>query len=884
MKKHLHLDVRGYAKFITLLLLVAASFLKPTQLFAQCGIATDHFSSGPYTPPSNGTVATLATAGSGTYVTFNITVGNIYSFYFNSATTGTGGNDWDMTLAHGSAIINYDDINTPIENDYFGGIACPTTTRPASAEWYATSGTPLEVSINSYNAGCKEYVAGQGSATLEYKECIPTGDPGLPSGNDWYVEAFATTALSIPNFNARYGYYTDATSNLNFSTLNYYNAAQTPSSASTWVSNHCTVPAENWCIRARRTNIPCGVYTFVVDYGDDSIGVYLNGNLIQASACCITSATTFGSTAGYAIQSSDIVEVRNTGVCGNNEAHVVITPVAYSALNGGTIGSNQTICNPGQPAALTNLTSPSGGVSSAYVGGGYTYDWFEEIGCNPPANDLNSNTLGYTFPGNISNSLCIGRTVTDACGNSMVSNTINITVNQPSSPAGGINATSTSVCNNGSTTTLSVQGGTLGTGARWIWYAGGCGSGTPIDSGATITVAPTTQTTYYVRAENPGPCSNPTSCVSITIGVNPIPAVTATPTAETICSGAGPSIALTSTVANTTYTWTVAEASGVTGGSNCTSGCGSNIGQILNNTNVNTATATYTVTGSANGCTSSNTATATITVEPLPAVVANPVVSSICSGSATNIGLSSPTNGTTFAWSVVEGTGISGASSASGNTIAQTLTNSSNNAAANATYTITGTANSCTASATATVTVNPIPTLTATPSVDVICSGSATDVALTSTANGTTYAWSVVEGTGITGGSAGSGTPISQTLSNSSNSTSATATYTVIGTTNNCTSSVTASITVNPTPSITATPAADTICSGSTPSIALTSSAGSTTYSWTVSQTAGISGGNSGSVLQLRKHFLTAATVLRVLQHIPLRVRQVTVRERLWLW
>ncbi|MFZ4582486.1 MAG: beta strand repeat-containing protein, partial [Paludibacter sp.] len=71
------------------------------------------------------------------------------------------------------------------------------------------------------------------------------------------------------------------------------------------------------------------------------------------------------------------------------------------------------------------------------------------------------------------------------------------------------------ICN-GSSSTLTLSGGSLGTAATWKWYSGSCG-GTLVGTGASISVSPTTTTTYYVRAE--GTC-NTTACVSFTVTVN----------------------------------------------------------------------------------------------------------------------------------------------------------------------------------------------------------------------------------------------------------------------------------------------------------------------------------------------------------------------------
>jgi hypothetical protein len=67
----------------------------------------------------------------------------------------------------------------------------------------------------------------------------------------------------------------------------------------------------------------------------------------------------------------------------------------------------------------------------------------------------------------------------------------------------------------GETTALNVNGGSLGMGAKWVWYTGGCGL-QKLGSGSTISVKPTQVTTYYVRAEGD---LNTTTCASQTVTV-----------------------------------------------------------------------------------------------------------------------------------------------------------------------------------------------------------------------------------------------------------------------------------------------------------------------------------------------------------------------------
>ena len=73
-------------------------------------------------------------------------------------------------------------------------------------------------------------------------------------------------------------------------------------------------------------------------------------------------------------------------------------------------------------------------------------------------------------------------------------------------------------------------------GANWYWYANGCAS-TFIGTGSSISVAPTSTTTYYVRAE--GGCST-TGCAGTTVTVNtPSVGGTVSPATQTICASEG---------------------------------------------------------------------------------------------------------------------------------------------------------------------------------------------------------------------------------------------------------------------------------------------------------------------------------------------------------
>jgi hypothetical protein len=100
------------------------------------------------------------------------------------------------------------------------------------------------------------------------------------------------------------------------------------------------------------------------------------------------------------------------------------------------------------------------------------------------------------------------------------------------------------------------------------------------------------------------------------------------------------------------------------------------------------------------------------------------------------------------------------------------------------------------------VTVNEMPVVTATPSSEAICSGSATSISLSSNLGNTTFTWTAALTSGTaTGFSDGTGPEISQTLTNTSG-VPATVTYTVTPTANSLSGNpVTVVVTVNPLPS-----------------------------------------------------------------------------------
>ncbi|MBK7093959.1 MAG: hypothetical protein IPH57_02390 [Saprospiraceae bacterium] len=287
-----------------------------------------------------------------------------------------------------------------------------------------------------------------------------------------------------------------------------------------------------------------------------------------------------------------------------------------------------------------------------------------------------------------------------------------ITVQSKSVAATGTSTTDADICN-GQSTSITVVGGSLGTGATWKWYEDVCGTGTSIGNTPTITVTPPNTTsatitkTYYVRAE--GIC-NTTACQPIEITIFPTPVVTA-PANAIYCVGATvPAKALTGTpILVITYD--------ISGGAEV--GLADATGQseipAFTATNATNAsiTRTITITPKANGCTG-NPVTFTITVTPDVTItqITNQIVCNGTSTTAVTVTSNVQTGEVVYNWTN-DNTGIGLAASGTG--IIQAF-NGVNATCGNIVATITvtpvfteGSSNCTEGTATFTITVRPTP-------------------------------------------------------------------------------------------------------------------------------------------------------------------------------
>jgi hypothetical protein len=224
----------------------------------------------------------------------------------------------------------------------------------------------------------------------------------------------------------------------------------------------------------------------------------------------------------------------NIGVKWNAEADYLIRVDAQNLAPDGTRTYNLTVTAPA--AGTNNLTFDAVHEADCWFGwnslncgpGNVTYTTgTQTIKANPTVNagtDFNfcnssalsgtssaGSTLQWTGPGTFAPSGTILNPSVSMPGTYILTATANgcsasdqIVVAVPNSTAPtSISGTGT-FCR-GNNVVLTASGGSLGTGASYQWYTGSCG-GTAAGTGNSITVSPTTTTTYYVRASAAGGC------------------------------------------------------------------------------------------------------------------------------------------------------------------------------------------------------------------------------------------------------------------------------------------------------------------------------------------------------------------------------------------
>ena len=250
-----------------------------------------------------------------------------------------------------------------------------------------------------------------------------------------------------------------------------------------------------------------------------------------------------------------ILATSPAGCSSSTTATIVVNPVPTVAAT----PASQILCS-GLTISQIDITNPNNVA-------GTSFSWTRDNTAN--LTGIPANGTGSTITGTLVNTTTSPQTttftITATAGSCLSSTSVTVIVN----PTPIVNdPADQTVCNGGNVNGITFTG--TATAYNWVndntsigLAASGTGniaSFTATNPGNTPVTATITVTPLY---SNGGlDCSGTPE--SFTITVNPIPVVTATPTSQTICSETATSIALTSNVSGSTFSWTVTQ-NGVTG-------------------------------------------------------------------------------------------------------------------------------------------------------------------------------------------------------------------------------------------------------------------------------------------------------------------------------
>src|SRR5574343_33869 len=480
-----------------------------------------------------------------------------------------------------------------------------------------------------------------------------------------------------------------------------------------------------------------------------------------------------------------------TGLTSTGLTTATITPTAagtpcytYTVVDnfGCTWTQNQCITvNANTPVnAGADVTICTGGSTTLTASGAATYTW-------SPATGLSA-TTGASVTATPAATTTYTVTGTSA-GGCITTDQVIVTVVPPPVTNAGADQT---VCAGGSAT-LTASGATT--------YTWSPATGLSATTGATVTATHAATTTYTVTGTT-GSC---TSTDQVIVTVNPVATATAN-VDQTVCGGGSITLAGSVGGSATTGTWSAP------------SGTFSNASSLTSTYTPTITSGTVTLTLTSNdpaGPCPAVTDIMVVTVNPVATANAN-VDQAVCAGGTVTLAGAVGGSATSGTWSAPSGT-FSNASS-----LTSTYTPTITSGTVTLTLTTNDPAGPCLAvTDQMIITVNPLPTVSAGPDVE-ICTGASTTLTETGAA---TYTWSPA--TGLSG---------TTTASVTANPT-ATTTYTVTGTSAaGCINTDQVVVTVNPLPTVNAG-ADQTICVGASVTLA---GSGAATYTWNNGVTNGV--------------------------------------------
>jgi gliding motility-associated-like protein len=544
----------------------------------------------------------------------------------------------------------------------------------------------------------------------------------------------------------------------------------------------------------------------------DGINLTDGGPVTGSQISTLTINPIFASDAG----SYDVVisGVCNPPVTSSPAILVINTPPAVT-----TPPANQAVCDGGTATFTVTAT-----------GAGLTYQWRKD-GVNLSNGGNISGALTASLTINPAGSADAGNydvIITGTCSPAATSAVATLTIE--TAPAIVTQPADLTVCE-GSPAVFSVTAS--GAGLMYQWRRNGVnlsnGGSVSGATTSTLTINPASASdaaTYDVIVT--GNCVPAVTSSGATLIIDQLPAITSSPAAVTQCEGTSATFTVTATGTAPSYQWrrngvNLSNGGAISGATTAT--------LTINPIAVaNAGNYDVVVTGAcAPGATSS---VAVLTVNTSPAITAQPMNDSKCTGGTASFSVTATGAGLTYQWRR-NGVNLSDGGNVSGSATATlTITGVSATDAAAYDVVISGTCAPPVTSNTATLVIDALPVINTHPSSISACEGSVATFNVAAAGGGVTYQWRKA-GVNMSDGGSVSG--------------SATATLTITGValsdagsydvviSSVCASSVASSpaaLTVNTAPAITAQPSDASLCEGSTATFTVAANGAGLTYQW----------------------------------------------------
>jgi hypothetical protein len=233
-----------------------------------------------------------------------------------------------------------------------------------------------------------------------------------------------------------------------------------------------------------------------------------------------------------------------TYTAGASESGTITLTLTTSGGSCGTTTATKTITinqNPTAPTSISGTTTICSGQSTTLTaaggsnGSGAIYQWGTgTVGSNIIAGQT---SVTLTVSPTVTTTYWVRRIGNTSCTSATGGVTVAVTVN--TAPTAPTSITGISTICSGQSTTLTAAGGSNGSGATFQWGTGTVGSNILAgQTASTLTVSPTTTTTYWVRRIGNTSCTSATGGVTVTVTVNAAPtAPTSITGISTICIG-----------------------------------------------------------------------------------------------------------------------------------------------------------------------------------------------------------------------------------------------------------------------------------------------------------------------------------------------------------